>query len=362
MKRLLMMGAISFTTLTFAQTPAYVPTDDLVGWWPFNGNVNDESGNGNNGTVNGATLTTNTIGTADAAYNFDGIDDNISFADNADLNFSNTEAFTVQAWVKSDLFGSPGMIVSKIAHASPYTGYEVFTNTTGAIGVYLINDFDQGNYILTQSDTEPLSDSQWHHLLVSYDGSSQASGINIYLDGVSISHTASTDNLTGSMTNTIPVNVGSRNQQCCFEAGDIDNIGIWRRALTACEIEELYNEQLTIDNNITQVGPTLTADQTGATYQWLDCDDNNSLINGETNQSYTPIITGNYAVEISLSGCVDTSNCFIVDFTGIENFTLPNKEVVKVLDLMGRETIPQKNKVLIYLYSDGTSEKIFELE
>jgi hypothetical protein len=35
-----------------AQVPSYVPTNGLVGWWPFNGNANDESGNGNNGTVN----------------------------------------------------------------------------------------------------------------------------------------------------------------------------------------------------------------------------------------------------------------------------------------------------------------------
>jgi hypothetical protein len=44
--------------LTAQNVPSYVPTNGLVGWWPFNGNANDESGNGNNGTVNGATLTT----------------------------------------------------------------------------------------------------------------------------------------------------------------------------------------------------------------------------------------------------------------------------------------------------------------
>ena len=48
---------------TTAQTPpAYVPTDGLVGWWPFNGNANDECGHGNNGTVTGATLTEDRFG------------------------------------------------------------------------------------------------------------------------------------------------------------------------------------------------------------------------------------------------------------------------------------------------------------
>ena len=59
----------------FAQVPNYVPTNGLVGWWPFNGNANDESGNGNNGTVNGATLTTDRFGNVNKAYSFDGVND-----------------------------------------------------------------------------------------------------------------------------------------------------------------------------------------------------------------------------------------------------------------------------------------------
>jgi hypothetical protein len=48
---------LSFFYTAQAQTlPPYLPANGLVGWWPFNGNANDESGNGNNGTVNGATL------------------------------------------------------------------------------------------------------------------------------------------------------------------------------------------------------------------------------------------------------------------------------------------------------------------
>ena len=50
-----------------------LPTDGLVGWWPFNGNANDESGNGNNGTVNGASLTTDRNGSLNSAYSFNGV-------------------------------------------------------------------------------------------------------------------------------------------------------------------------------------------------------------------------------------------------------------------------------------------------
>lgn len=54
----------------FSQVPSYVPTDSLIGWWPFNGNANDESGNGNNGTVNGAIITIDRFGNANKSFSF----------------------------------------------------------------------------------------------------------------------------------------------------------------------------------------------------------------------------------------------------------------------------------------------------
>ena len=58
MKKLLLLPLLFIAVISFGQVPNYVPTDSLVGYWGFNGNANDESGNGNDGTVNGATLTT----------------------------------------------------------------------------------------------------------------------------------------------------------------------------------------------------------------------------------------------------------------------------------------------------------------
>lgn len=77
----------------------------------------------------------------------------------------------------------------------------------------------------------------------------------------------------------------------------------------------------TVNIDVTQVGSLLTADASGATYQWLDCNNGYALVNGETNQTFTPTITGNYAVEITENGCVDTSACFLVDYTGLDNLS-----------------------------------------
>jgi len=96
-KQLLTFLLFGVTTLTtFAQVPSYVPTNGLVGYWPFNGNANDESGNLNHGTVNGATLTTDRNGVANKAYSFDGINDNILVNNSVSLNMP---SITIAGWV-----------------------------------------------------------------------------------------------------------------------------------------------------------------------------------------------------------------------------------------------------------------------
>src|SRR4030042_3612979 len=69
--------------------------DGLVAYYPFNGNVHDESGNGNHGTVYGATLTMDVFGNLDGAYSFDGLDDYIA----VDINTNFSDAISVAVWV-----------------------------------------------------------------------------------------------------------------------------------------------------------------------------------------------------------------------------------------------------------------------
>ncbi|MFN7014770.1 MAG: T9SS type A sorting domain-containing protein [Bacteroidia bacterium] len=68
---------------------------------------------------------------------------------------------------------------------------------------------------------------------------------------------------------------------------------------------------------VNQNGITLTAVQNGATYQWIDCDNNNSPIPGATQQSFTPSANGRYAVEIMYNGCSRTSFCITVNSVGL---------------------------------------------
>jgi hypothetical protein len=123
---------------------------------------------------------------------------------------------------------------------------------------------------------------------------------------------------------------------------------------------------INVDNGITNNSPTLSAYLIGATYQWLDCDNNFAEINGETNQSFTALANGNYAVEVTQNSCADTSACENVSNLGISelatNINLhPNPTSdqitiditgyngpvkIEVYDLSGRLLVTTKNNTV----------------
>lgn len=67
-----------------------------------------------------------------------------------------------------------------------------------------------------------------------------------------------------------------------------------------------------VDNTISNANGTLSANQPGASYQWLNCTNGNSIIPGKTGQTFTPTQDGKYAVRITAGTCTETSAC--VDF------------------------------------------------
>ena len=100
-KLLLAIIIIVFSNTLLSQ----IPTNGLVGYWPFSGNANDSSGNNLNGTVNGAILTEDRFGNPSSAYSFDG-NDYILVNDDDLLSFPNNE-FTFSFWVNPTLTQLP---------------------------------------------------------------------------------------------------------------------------------------------------------------------------------------------------------------------------------------------------------------
>ena len=163
-----------------AQVPSYVPTNGLVGWWPFNGNANDVSGNGNNGTVNGATLTTDRFGNQNKAYLFNGTSHKIQIADASSLDFTNN--YTLSAWYFTNSITQFDQAVLGKGGPTGGTGYQLLVNTNTPPTPKLQFGFNNSSGINggISTPTNELNLSGWHLLTGTYDGISG----RIYLDGI----------------------------------------------------------------------------------------------------------------------------------------------------------------------------------
>jgi len=120
----------------------------------------------------------------------------------------------------------------------------------------------------------------------------------------------------------------------------------------------------TYDLNVSVNAMTLTSAETNSTYQWIDCDNGNSIIASANSQSYLASQSGNYAVILGTGSCADTSACYAVNTLGIENPFMEHQEktLIEIIDYLGRKSEFKLNTPLIFIYSDGTREKVMKLD
>ena len=239
-KKNLLMTAIAIfglATITNAQVPSYVPTIGLQGYWPFNGNANDESANTNDGTVNGATLVPDRFSNSNSAYAFDGISSYIEVPDNSNLRLNNTD-FTINFWMNVNSFNSVGTaIIYKRGNLSA-NGWAINCNSDD--GNALEYTVSSGNDPQENSSTIPTL-GLWQNITIVYSLSNQR--ISFYFNGV----------MDPANSTIIPTPNGNCNSVLRFGYdtysppndywlnGTLDDIGIWDRALTQQEITNLYN-------------------------------------------------------------------------------------------------------------------------
>jgi hypothetical protein len=310
-KKVLLSVAATFFVIagTWAQTaiPSYVHNNGLVGWWPFNGNANDLSVNANNGTVNGATLTADRYGNANKAYSFNSVNDTY-----IQSSIGIHDTLTFSAWF---FCGAPstfyGMIYSygnASTNGATYSGqiagpHPIWTsaNKVGFFHPYAYNN----GYLAELFSNSSVSDNQWHNIGVVYVPNDK---IYLYLDGLFISNvTFSTFVITQNIVmfgRDLNNNAGGTLNQGKFD-GFIDDIGIWNRALTPCEIKKLYTSgSFSVSSSASNticVGQSLNLTAAGATtYNWNT---------GATSQSISvsPTVSTVYTVSTTYSaGCTDS--------------------------------------------------------
>jgi len=207
--------------------------DGLVVHYPFNGNANDESGNGNHGIVHGATLTQDRFENTNSAYSFDGANDYINIPYNSQIEPS---TFTLSLWVKTTS-SSTGVILGTDPNRGRCNhGYTLEINGRWSPGGKVWFNIDPspscGNGASVTSRSA-VNDGSWHHIVAYYDSS-----ITLYIDG---SFERRYGNSAYSKTHaSILVGVNRYNGLRQWFAGQLDDIRIYNRALSEPEIEQLF--------------------------------------------------------------------------------------------------------------------------
>jgi concanavalin A-like lectin/glucanase superfamily protein len=219
------------------------PSAGLVASYLFDGNANDSSGNGHDGTVYGATLATDRFGNVNSAYSFDGIDDYIGvpYADAFQL-----PEFTMAAWVK------PTTDLSAVRSAMIVGRGEDYTTDRAASVLQVAgtdHPYGDGGMLLSEDSGDDdyyygtgvfPQTGVWTHLAATRSADGQ---LLLYIDGVLTGQWDGTpepaancyqDLLIGAYSSNEPADVIKN-----FFPGSIDDVMIYGRALSADEIDSL---------------------------------------------------------------------------------------------------------------------------
>jgi hypothetical protein len=219
--------------------PNYLPQSGLVAWYPFNGNANDESGNGNNGTINGATLISDRLNNNNKAYTFDGQNDFIQSSFKGVLGGNKR---TLSFWAKTSSSKiTDGMAAVSYGPNGVGSRFDGFFNFN-EIGVTA----NIGGAAITYKSPSRVNDNKWHHYIFMIDNINPVlSSIKVFQDGILLNVILSAYNNPQIPVNTLggaPLVIGKCNYVGipAYFFGDLDDIAIWNRALTTEEISKIY--------------------------------------------------------------------------------------------------------------------------
>lgn len=238
MKKLLLFGTLAFGLNAFGQVPNYVPTNGLVSWWGFNGNANDESGTGNDGAVNGATLTTDRFGNPNSAYDFDGVDDEILIPNSGSLTINETTALSFSFWIETSNTSIQRVLSKRNFTGNLGVGMEILT---GADSIRFYYGDGPGSYVYEPISNNSIVYNAYTHIVVLVDQNTNL--ITSYVDGNLESVSLDFSSVTGSIDNISALSIGGTGGGDFPFNGKIDDIGIWNRLLNECEITELFSGQ-----------------------------------------------------------------------------------------------------------------------
>lgn len=208
----------------------------------------------------------NVIGGAAARESFinnysievDGIDAYVNCGTNSSLNFEHTDAFSFSLWFKRDVSNVFHILLSKMNPTGNRRGYFFGINTDNVVVVQLKTDTSSGNQKLTYKSTNTITDTNWHHIVFTYDGLTAQSSGKIYIDGVaetmdssgggaitSIQSSATTPFLMSALNTATPPLLPAN--------GNIDEVAVFGSELLASDVSAIYGTG--VPNDITDLNP-----------------------------------------------------------------------------------------------------------
>jgi hypothetical protein len=214
-------------------------------WLKFNNAVTDSSENSNGGTVTGTTTyiaAHNAI--LNGAFSLDGAS-LITVANESQFDFERTAPFSISFWVKYSSQNNK-VIIGKATGSIGATGWQIWL-ATGLLNVSLTNT-DATNQVRVTCPDTAIDDDTWHHIVVTYSGSSTAAGVKVYFDSVSQSLTTVADTLAATILNNIAVVVGAVQGGTNYYTGGIDDVRIYIIELSAAQAGYLFTNYLSIYN------------------------------------------------------------------------------------------------------------------
>jgi hypothetical protein len=232
----LMLGTALLTGSAFAQ----IPTNGLVGYYPFTGSANDLSGNNNNGTVTGAVLTSDRFGNVNSAYDFSASNDFIEVS-TTNSTF-NSQTYTYSFWTKNNILTGDVAFISRLnTNGSVYDNFCFFASAGNAS----LNYWSTNNNMTGCCDTFGLNmlGNIWKHITFTVDSDT----IRGYLNGQLVGTRPFVAGI--NFNNTYPIRFGKSQHPYWAEfSGFLDDIRIYNRAITPAEVTSLYNEDICYQN------------------------------------------------------------------------------------------------------------------
>jgi hypothetical protein len=207
-------------------------TNGLVGYWPFNGNANDESGTGNNGTVTGSLLTIDRFGSIDKAYSFNGNGDII----NTTTPFYNAGSnHSICMWFKLTSSNPTQSLFNTNPHVIEGYNINLQANPLNTIGFGLGNGSSWNIANPIGSYFNYLTDlNNWHILTISTSGNNY----QFYIDGV-LMYSYNCSTLPSNQISNVVFGGTLVGINGGYFTGALDDIRIYNRALSASEVSYL---------------------------------------------------------------------------------------------------------------------------